>query len=193
MNLLLQTFLGKFSNYVGRCRPKNDFLPIMFQTLASFALVSVLTGCSTEAIESNKASGYSKKINRLCVISHLSAANKKIGAAAEEAFTRRLSSLKMDYKYFTANPLATTEDANNYNQAIKNYAPQAVLVLTMSRGLVDKHGWYISMKVDASLYDESSQKTVWRATTDTISTDMGEMADEVILALQKDNLIPSER
>ncbi|MCX6903303.1 MAG: hypothetical protein NTW03_07465 [Verrucomicrobia bacterium] len=165
-----------------RAAPKILFL--------AFVCVSVLAGCSTATIESKKEAGYSKTIKRLYVIAEFDNASKQIGEAADTEFCRRLSALKIDYKYFAMSPIATAGDQEQLATDLKDFAPEAVLLLHKIGGVVDNFGRFKRVRVQGVLTDYSSGKVVWHANIETLPS-MGGMAEEVIKSLQKDNLLPS--
>ena len=152
------------------------------------ALVSLVAGCCTARLESKKEAGYSKTIQRLYVQSELASASSRIGENAEREFTCRLSALKMDYKYVTVDTLATDADNKQLKKAVKDYAPEATLVLRATSATTRNEQIQV-LKVTAYLWDETLHKSVWRANIETLASMRG-FAEAIIKDLQKDKLIP---
>ena len=170
---------------------KASFLLRVTPNILLIALVcaSVLAGCSTATLESKKEAGYSKTIKRLYVIAEFGRASKQVSEAADTEFCRRLSALKMNYRYFEMSPIATARDLEQLETELKDFAPEAVLGLRENGGVVDRFGRFKSLRIEGILTDYSSRKVIWHATIETLLS-MGGMADEIIKSLQKENLLP---
>lgn len=155
------------------------------------ALVSLVAGCCTARLESKKEAGYSKTIQRLYVQSELASASSRIGENAERELTRRLSMLNMQCKYVTIDTLATDADRQQLKQAVKDFAPEATLVLRFASATTRNEQIQV-LKVTAYLWDDMLHRAVWRANIETLASMRG-FADAVIKDLQKDQLIPGPR
>lgn len=159
------------------------------------AFLSLVTGCTSITIKSNKDEASVKQLDRLyIVINHGEVSDKSLSNYLIDGFKAAFTNapVKVDYGVMSALDL----DPKVMTDEIKAFNPDAVLVVSVSTFVVSaEYGGYPTIDYDASLYNPDHTKRIWRAAIDNsggtalMKRRMREMAGKISMQLQTDGFL----
>lgn len=165
-----------------------------YQVAFLWAVLFCAAGCSTISMQSVKDAGAVHKLNRLYIfvkcgeVKNLPMMNN-LAAGLVNCFSNQPAKVQVT----VTSPLDL--DPNVYDRQIKEFAPDSVLILSMTASVVDPYGGYPNMTFDAGLFNPATKKLEWRASivnsgsTDVMDRRMRKMSDSIVNQLKLDGFL----
>lgn len=150
-------------------------------------LLAMLPGCGTP-LTVRREPGYAKCINRLLVVSHMTAVTYGLGNKADKHFRGRLVEMDVEYRVVSVSPVATQTELDGYDRIARELRPEAILRIGAVEITYGPAGGIRDLIIDAVLEDAATKRVVWRGRGRTLPN-MKAYADKVISQLQKDGLL----
>jgi hypothetical protein len=151
-------------------------------------------GTSMVTIQATKDPSAVQKIGRLFIlINHGDLGHPGYSRDLAADLQSTLSNPPPVLKISVISPLALDESV--YDKKIKEFKPDAVLVIRLSTSVVDEAGGYPMLKYDVSLFDPMMKKRLWRGAVNNsggtafIQRRMHDMAEAIVNQLRQDGFL----
>lgn len=165
---------------------------LVWACLVSFTLC--VTGCTSVNVRSNKDQASVRKVNRLFIIIQHGEMDDQpfsndLSLALRNAFTNTSAVMEMSI----ANPVEL--DPKTHLRQAEAFNADAILVITSTGGIMSEYGGYPTITYDASLYEKTMEKRIWRAQinnsggTALMKRRMREMAVGIVEKLRGDGFL----
>ncbi|MFA0961664.1 hypothetical protein AB9P05_07645 [Roseivirga sp. BDSF3-8] len=133
----------------------------------TFGLILLLSGCVSTNITSNKAPGYTGKIERLYIMVRGSDSAKPFFNSFNNSLSESLKSRGIETSYYYFDPLSLENEDDVMNK-INEFGPNLVMMIqqTESRSTMNQYGWGSTNTggtFDIKLLEPDSKSPVWRA------------------------------
>jgi hypothetical protein len=161
----------------------------------------MLIGCSSTRIQTNKDATYVKKLDRVLISNSL---NNLIlfGRSNAEGVTKGLSDRLSKYGVIvqTVVPyqnIPESEEGKQVKEAIATFKPSQLMELLPISVRIDYNNNNFNFKLESSIYDAATMKTVWRSQIESSETkllqgselDTDKLVDAVVKKLEEDGLL----
>jgi len=151
-------------------------------------------GCTSVKVQSTKDAQAVRKIERLFVlINHGDLGNQPYSNDLANNLRSVLSNPPPVMGISIVSPLELDERV--HEAKIKQFNPDAVLVIRLTTAVLNEYGGYPILKYDASFFDPKMDKRLWRGAvnnsggTALMKRRMREMAEVIIGQLRKDGFL----
>ena len=160
------------------------------------ALCLGVTGCGSVSVtvQSTKDAQAVHKVERLFVIiNHGDLGGQSYSEDLAHNLRLILSNPPPDLEIGIVSPLDL--DEKQHGAKIKQFKPDAVLVIRLTTAVLDPFGGYPILKYDASLFDAMMKKRLWRGAVDNsgegalVKLRMSKMAEVLVTQLRKDGFL----
>jgi hypothetical protein len=169
--------------------------------LAMALILAVLcgAGCTSVSLDSvsmatNEDKAAVHKVDRLfIVVNQGEGKNQPLSQSLVKAFQGCFTNATPQMDITVVSPLDLDENA--YQSRISNFNADAVLVIAVKTFIVDETGGYPVILYDASLYEPTLHKRIWRAAinnsggTALMDRRMREMAEKIVQQLHQDGFL----
>lgn len=162
--------------------------------LAGVILSLCLTGCTSVSVQATKDPKAVHKMGRLFVlINHGDLGNQPYSTDLANNLRTVLSNPPPALEISIVSPLELDERV--HDDRIKQFNPDAVLVIRLTTAVLSEYGGYPILKYDASLYDPDMKRRLWRGVVDNsggtalMKRRMREMAEVIVGRLRKDGFL----
>jgi hypothetical protein len=151
-------------------------------------------GCTSVSLQSSKDASAVRKTDRLFIIINQDDVKKQqlaksLAVSFQGCFTNGAPIVEMS----VLSPLDLDESA--VDRRVRDFHADTVLIVSLKTFIIDETGGYPNMVYDASLYEASTHKRIWRAainnsgSTDLMDRRMREMAEKIVQQLRQDGFL----
>jgi hypothetical protein len=151
-------------------------------------------GCTSISVQSATDLAAVRKLDRLFIVINQDDVKKEpltqsLRVSLQGCFTNGTPIMEM----FIPSPLDLDERA--LDRRVRDFHPDAVLIVSLKTFTVDQTGGYPNMDYDASLFEATTHKRIWRAainnsgSTDLMDRRMREMAGKIVQQLRQDGFL----
>ena len=157
-------------------------------------LCTVLSGCTSISVQSNKDAAAVHKVSRLFIlINGGDAQNQELSNILAADLVDCFSNKPAKIQVCITSPLDLDDTA--YRARMMTFMADSILTISPQNRVVDPYGGFPTIVYDASLFDPATKKREWRASitnsggTEVMGRRMRKMAESIVSKLELDGFL----
>ena len=138
---------------------------VLYFSFIFVVLISLLQGCTSTKIVSNKETGFTKNLRKFFIFINNTQDSKSFWKAMADKLREEFTHRGIESVSYQRDPLSLETD-EDFNKKISDYAPEALLIIKQT---VTSGDWRVG-DYELSLIDGETKKSVWKSTLKIHST-----------------------
>jgi len=161
--------------------------------IIALLLITLITSCTTVKITSNKEVKYTKKLNKVFVLTQSDAKALKITNALSKKLMKEFRTHEIEGKFISKNSLSLKKDSE-YITMVKSFNPAQLMIVKQTAIHFRAPTIINAISFDIQILDYASNKVIWKGELDVygqvgIASSLEKSFRKLIKQLTKDNLL----
>lgn len=156
-------------------------------------LIAILNSCSTVKIASNKADEYTKKLNKVFVLTQSEAKALRITNSLSKKLMDAFKKHGIEGRFDSKNSLSLKTDSEYFNQ-VKIFNPNQLMIIKQTAINYRSPTIINAISFDVQILEYASNKVIWKGELDVfgqvgVESSIEKSLKKLIKQLTKDNLL----